>query len=107
MKEKLNSPIQLRPRFTIDFKENSEVIIQKFTKSLKEQNTKFPSRFYDGHISIDVPKKEDHFWSPQLNIEVIAVDETTSLDFVYVYPFCSWNSIFNFWNYALCELETE
>jgi hypothetical protein len=79
MSEKNNSPIHLRPRFTIDLNEGQELIISKFKKALKEKNNKFPSRFVDGHIIIDVPKKEDHFWSPQLNIEIEDIEEDKSL----------------------------
>lgn len=79
MKEKTNSPIHLRPRFTIDLKNNQEFMIDKFKAVLKDSSCNFPSRFVDGHIIIDVPKKEEHFWSPQLNIEVVEADKNKSL----------------------------
>ena len=69
MKETTSSEVFLRPRFTIDLDENHEKVIEKFKKELKE--SVFPSRFSDGHIIIDVPKKEEHFWSPQLNLEIV------------------------------------
>lgn len=78
MEEKTNNPIHLRPRFTIDLNENCEQIIQKFKTVLKE-NEKYPSKFVDSHIVIDVPKKEEHFWSPQLNLEIEKIDENNSL----------------------------
>jgi hypothetical protein len=68
MKETTSSEVFLRPRFTIDLDENHEKVIEKFKKELKENS--FPFRFSDGHIIIDVPKKEEHFWSPQLNLEI-------------------------------------
>ena len=55
MSEKTNSPIHLRPRFTIDLKRDQELVINTFEKVLKEKKCKFPSRFMDGHIIIDVP----------------------------------------------------
>lgn len=79
MKEKSSSPIHLRPRFTIDLDENSEIVIEKFKRALKYGNDKFPNRFVDGHIIIDVPKKEEHFWSPQLNLEIESLEENKSL----------------------------
>ncbi len=79
MSEKTNSPIHLRPRFTIDLNGDQELVINKFKKALNEGNSKFPSRFYDGHIIIDVPKKEEHFWSPQLNLEIESLEENKSL----------------------------
>jgi len=70
MSEKTNSPMHLRPRFTIAIKRDQEFVIEMFKKVLNKNKCAFPSRFVDGHIVIDVPKKEDHFWSPQLHIEV-------------------------------------
>ncbi len=115
MSEKTNSPIHLRPRFTIDLQLNQEQVLTKFKKVLKDTDSRFPSRFVDGHIIIDVPKKEEHFWSPQLHLEVVDVPEntsnikrvvwtkTTSLDLVYVYSLCSWNCFFSFWSDAVCK----
>ena len=79
MSEQTNNPIHLRPRFAIDVKEPSQEIIDKFRKALKEQHSMYPSRFIDGHIIVDVPKKEDHFWSPQLNLEVVDNGKDESL----------------------------
>ena len=77
MKEKNSSEVFLRPRFTIDLNENHDKVVTKFKDSLKGNN--FPSRFSDGHIIIDVPKKEEHFWSPQLNLEVVKSEENKSI----------------------------
>lgn len=76
MKEKTSSEVFLRPRFTIDLNENNEKVIEKFKTTLKGNTC--PSRFSDGHIIIDVPRKEEHFWSPQLNLEVVETEENKS-----------------------------
>ena len=79
MKEKTSSEIFLRPRFSIDLDENHEKIIEKFKTFLKEKDCKYPSRFSDGHIIVDVPRKEEHFWSPQLNMEIIEKENNKSV----------------------------
>lgn len=79
MSENTNSPIHLRPRFAIDIDEQPALVINKFEKALKENDNNYPSTFSDGHIIIDVPKNEEHFWSPQLNLEVVALEENKSL----------------------------
>lgn len=79
MKEKINSQIHLRPRFTIDLNETTEFMISKFKNVLKDNKCVFPSSFVDGHIIIDVPKNEEHFWSPQLNIEIIEAENNKSV----------------------------
>ena len=78
MKDYLNSDIHLRPRFKMNFNESQDVLISKFKKNLKSENCNYCSKIVDGHIVIDVPVDENHFWSPQLNIEIerISTDET-------------------------------
>jgi len=70
MSEKINSPMHLRPRFTIALEGDRELVINKFKKALKDSESGFSSQFVDGHVIIDVPKKASHFWSPQLHLEV-------------------------------------
>jgi sensor histidine kinase YesM len=79
MKEKISSPIDLRPRFSIELNEDTEIVVQKFKNALLEGNDRFPAKFADGHIIVDVPEKEGHFWSPQLNIEIESIGENKSL----------------------------
>lgn len=74
MEPKKNSDIHLRPRFKMDFNESQQEIISKFEDNLKDGECKYCSKIVDGHIIIDVPKEENHFWSPQLNIEVEKVE---------------------------------
>ena len=70
MEAQKNSDIHLRPRFKMDFLESQQDLISKFEANLKDGECKYCSRIVDGHIVIDVPKEENHFWSPQLNIEI-------------------------------------
>ena len=74
MEPKKNSDIHLRPRFKMDFNESQQEIISKFENNLKDGECKYCSKIVDGHIIIDVPKEENHFWSPQLNIEVERIE---------------------------------
>lgn len=70
-KEKRNNEVFLRPRFSIILKENSEVILNRFSETFKKDKTKFRGNIVDGHVFISVSKKEEHFWSPQLHLEII------------------------------------
>ncbi len=79
MQEQKNNPVFLRPRFQIDLTENKEIIINKFKQSFKNPDCEFLGKIVDHHIVIDVPKKQNHFWSPQLHIEIEEVDQTKSL----------------------------
>ncbi len=79
MKEERNSNIHLRPRFKMEFDESQEQLIEKFRDNLKDVDCKYCSKIVDGHIIIDVPLEENHFWSPQLNIEIEKVTDKKSI----------------------------
>jgi ABC-type multidrug transport system fused ATPase/permease subunit len=70
MSEQKNSPIFLRPRFKMDFSENQQELLQKFKDNLNDGTCSYCSQIVDGHITIDVPQEDNHFWSPQLSIEI-------------------------------------
>ncbi|MEX6626388.1 GTP-binding protein [Tenacibaculum pacificus] len=77
MDDKLYNQIFLKPRFQIDFQMNSEVLLNEIKKHLSDETT-YKMKVVDNHVIIDVPDKETHFWSPQLQLEVEEVTETTS-----------------------------
>lgn len=77
--ETRNSEVFLRPRFTIDLDENRDKILQKFTDEFKKEGCLFLGKIVDGHIFISVSKKDEHFWSPQLHLEIIEKTEKTAL----------------------------
>jgi len=76
--EKRNSEVFLRPRFSIDLKENYKMILNRFSDEFKKDDFLFRGNIVDGHVFISVSKKEEHFWSPQLHLEIIKNTENTS-----------------------------
>jgi len=62
--------IFLKPRFRLKFKERKEDILAQFKHSLSQEKGDFISKVVDHHIVIDVPREKEHFWSPQLHVEV-------------------------------------
>lgn len=77
--EKRNSEVFLRPRFSIDLDDNSENILKKFSDEFKKEDCSFLGKISDGHVFIAVSKKDEHFWSPQLHLEIIEETDKTSL----------------------------
>ncbi len=77
--EKRNSEVFLRPRFTIDLDENCNEILKRFSDGLKNKNANVIGNIVDGHVFIKVSKKEEHFWSPQLHLEIIEKTSESSL----------------------------
>lgn len=79
MIEERNSELHLRPRFKLHFDESQEKLITKFQNNVNNANCNYCVKVTDLHIVIDIPEKENHFWSPQLNIEIEKVEENKSL----------------------------
>ena len=79
MNEQKSSDIYLRPRFKMNFEENHQNLIEKFKYISKNKTSKFGILISDGHVIIDIPMEENHFWSPQLNIEIERIEENRSL----------------------------
>ncbi len=63
----------------MEFDESQEQLIEKFRDNLKDVDCKYCSKIVDGHIVIDVPLAENHFWSPQLNVEIEKVTDKKSI----------------------------
>ncbi|MEE9407346.1 MAG: GTP-binding protein [Polaribacter sp.] len=76
--EKQNSEVFLRPRFSIDLEEGYETVLNHFSDAFKKKEIDFRGNIVDGHIFISVSKKEEHFWSPQLHLEILEKGENKS-----------------------------
>ena len=69
--------VVLRPRFKFERNQNKEVLLSLFEKAKETQKKVIISRI-DTHIFIKLPKSEQHFWSPQLHLEIDELDENSS-----------------------------
>ncbi|TXD52697.1 MULTISPECIES: hypothetical protein [unclassified Polaribacter] len=76
--EKQNSAVFFRPRFTIDLEDNFTQIIKKFEKEFEKEHCLYFGNIVDGHIFISVAKRDEHFWSPQLHLEIVEETIKTS-----------------------------
>ncbi|MEW7292149.1 GTP-binding protein [Aquimarina sp. 2304DJ70-9] len=75
---KISKDIVLRPRFFQDLNIPSEKALDAFEKKSKTCLDFKVSRI-DHHVFIRIPKKEQHFWSPQLHLEIYDTEKTTML----------------------------
>lgn len=73
----LNNDIVLRPRFKIELKKNNQEVLKVFEEAKKTQKDFIVSRV-DDHVFIKIPKADQHFWSPQLHLEIMEVDKKSS-----------------------------
>lgn len=65
----LSNEIVLRPRFKFKVETNNEKLLNGFEDTKANQTDFIVSRI-DEHVFIKFPKKEQHFWSPQLHLEI-------------------------------------
>jgi len=70
--------IVLRPRFKIELPFNNETVLKDFEIAKSSQKEYIVNRI-DDHVFIKFPKQKQHFWSPQLHLEINEVDEKSSL----------------------------
>jgi hypothetical protein len=65
----LSNEIVLRPRFKFEVETNNEKLLKGFEETKKTQSDFVVSRI-DDHVFIKFPKHNQHFWSPQLHLEI-------------------------------------
>ncbi len=70
--------IVLRPRFKMDLNQNNEIYLKAF-ENAKTTQSDFNITRLDDHVFIKFPKEKQHFWSPQLHLEINETDKKSSL----------------------------
>jgi hypothetical protein len=74
----LSNEVVLRPRFKIELSKDNESALKIF-EDLKSSQKDFIVSRVDDHVFIRFPKEKQHFWSPQLHLEINEVDDNSSL----------------------------
>ena len=65
----LSNEVVLRPRFKFSVNHDNEDLLSLFEDTQKTQSEFIVSRI-DDHVFIKIPKHKQHFWSPQLHLEI-------------------------------------
>ena len=73
----LSNDIVLRPRFKFDVNTDNEKLLKRFENSKANQSQFIVNRI-DDHVFIRFPKQDQHFWSPQLHLEINQKDPENS-----------------------------
>lgn len=68
--------IVLRPRFKIELNQNNETLLKAFETTKTNQSDFIITRL-DDHVFIKYPKHKQHFWSPQLHLEINNVNDNS------------------------------
>lgn len=73
----LTNEVILRPRFKIELNQSNKSALNAF-ETKKTTQSEFIVNCIDDHVFIKIPRDKQHFWSPQLQIEINEIDENTS-----------------------------
>lgn len=73
----LPNEIVLRPRFKKQLQQPQSQVLNTF-EATKATQSDFVVTRIDDHVFIRFPKHQQHFWSPQLHLEIIPVTDTES-----------------------------
>lgn len=65
----LSNEVVLRPRFKFNVNADNESLLTLFENTSKAQSNFIVTRV-DDHVFIKIPKIKQHFWSPQLHLEI-------------------------------------
>ncbi len=76
-KMSLSNEVVLRPRFQIELNRSNTSALELFEEAGKKQS-RFVITRVDDHVFIRLPRDKQHFWSPQLDLEIMEIDETDS-----------------------------
>jgi len=70
--------IVLRPRFKKELPQSNTAVIQLFADAKKQQSDYIIS-IIDDHVFLKLPQHKQHFWSPQLQLEINEVNHNTAM----------------------------
>ena len=68
------STVEIRPRFQRDVDLSAAEVLQRLRAALEKEES-VSGRISDQHVVLGIPEAEQHFWSPQLTLEVEAMNE--------------------------------
>ncbi len=74
---------QIRPRFTKKLSASPEEVLRRLREGLKDPASSVRGLVVDHHVTLKIPPEDDHFWSPQLQLEVEADGQSTLLRGLY------------------------
>lgn len=72
----IKNEIVLRPRFQLQLLVDKTTILKAFKEQSQQQN-EFIVKQVGDHVFIKQPKNKEHFWSPQLHLEINEIDNSS------------------------------
>lgn len=66
----MSNTLTIRPKFSHHSKLSKKEVIERINLALKESNASIKGTIIDQHIILRIPLAEQHYWSPQLDLEI-------------------------------------
>ena len=67
--------IEIRPRFKRISLQSQEEILKHLSSILKEPDRSIKGYVVDHHVVLKIPHENQHYWSPQLSLEIESIPE--------------------------------
>lgn len=99
----LPNEVVLRPRFKLELNRCNQDALKAFEIAKTEQS-KFIITRIDDHVFIKIPRDEQHFWSPQLHLEIIEDTKSKSTLFGLFGPSPTVWTMFMFFHFIVAGL---
>ena len=71
----ISNKIVLRPRFSLALNAAPNQVLKAFEESKNQDAIKI--NVSEAHVFLRIPRAKQHFWSPQLHLEVLETSETS------------------------------
>jgi len=71
--------ILLKPRFKVLVPKKQQEVLSHLESELKLKNNTFDYKIVSHHIVLDIKREANHFWSPQLHLEVESEADNSSV----------------------------
>lgn len=95
--------IVLRPRFKIEIPRSNTSVLGDFEQSKTSQSDIIINRL-DDHVFLKLPKHKEHFWSPQLHLEINEVDKNNCILHGLIGPNPTMWTLFMFFHFIIAGL---
>jgi len=74
---------QIRPRFRNEIDSSPDQIKDSLEKALGQNENEIYGNVIEGHATLNIPKKDQHYWSPQLSLSFEQLNEGSVLRGMY------------------------
>ena len=81
--EEHTQPYRIRPRFEIESNASVEDVVKKIKSSLDKGDGSVKARIRNGFATLFLPEEEQHFWSPELTINVEETEDGSIISGLY------------------------